>query len=474
MTRPRVAGRARLSRLAASAMLLAVGGCDTLRANLFGSGSSGPAAGTPGFVQGFLGAAVADEPNAALAARDVLSAGGSAADAAAAAGFMLAVTLPSRAGLGGGGACLAYSPGAKGPGRGVPEAVMFAPPASAASGGDRPAAVPMLARGLFALQARYGKRPIEELIARAEQAARFGVPVSRALSRDLDAVSVGLTGDPVTAAIFVPNGVPLANGAILRQPDLAGTLGQLRTAGVGDLYQGALSRRLAESSAVAGGPIGQSDLRAALPKVIPPVTIEVGRDRVAVPPDAGGLATAAALQALLANDVGGAQARGLAVAAAARAGGADPELLTRAVPAAAPLPLLPASTTFATLDRAGNAVVCALSMNNLFGTGRIAPGTGILLAASPAGFPPPLLAMGIAYNVNIRAFRAEAGGSGQEAAPMAAALALQQELRELRPEPSPEPGRSTLIGCARYLPGAEASCAWRTDPRGAGLAAGSS
>ena len=44
------------------------------------------------------------------------------------------------------------------------------------------------------------------------------------------------------------------------------------------------------------------------------------------------------------------------------------------------LPVLPASTTFATLDQDGNAVVCATSMDNLFGTGRIVPGHGL-----PAG-----------------------------------------------------------------------------------------
>ena len=465
-------GRRSLLRLGVSALLLANSGCDLVRSNFLGVADA-PKAGTPGFVRGFLGAVVADEPAAGLAARDVLSAGGSAGDAAVAAGFMLSVTLPSRAGLGGGGACLAFTAGTDGKGAGSPEAILFPAPASTAQpGGDRPAAVPMLARGLFALHSRYGRRPLEELIVPAEQQARFGVAVSRALVRDIDVVAAPLAGDPNAAAIFVPGGTPLSEGRILRQPALAATLAQLRTAGVGDLYQGALSKRLIDASAVAGGPLTESDLRGALPRFATPVNVPVGRDILSVPPDAGGLATAASLLSLRAGDAAGAEARGLAVAAAVRQRGPDPALLRAKLPAG-DLPALPASTTFATLDRRGNAVICAVSMNNLFGTGRIAPGTGILLAASPSAFPPPLLAIAMATNIHLHAFRAEAGGSGQAGAPLAAALSLQQELDEQRPAPPPDPGRANLIGCARYLPGAETSCGWRTDPRGAGLAIGS-
>ena len=41
------------------------------------------------------------------------------------------------------------------------------------------------------------------------------------------------------------------------------------------------------------------------------------------------------------------------------------------------------------------------------------------------------------------------------------------------PSPVPEPGRANVIECNRYLPGDDATCAWATDPRGAGFALGS-
>ena len=264
--------------------------------------------------------------------------------------------------------------------------------------------------------------------------------------------------------LFARNGSPLTEGADLVQPDLGSTLAQIRVAGVGDFYQGTLARRIEQASQAAGGPITVADLRNALPHLAPPVTIGVGRDKVSFPPAPadGGPAAAAALQVLQRDPSAVRDANAAALAAAASLRGAPS------------LPPLPASSTLLVLDRDGQAVACALTMDNLFGTGRILPGLGMLLAASPRTSPLPLLSTALAWNENIHAFRAETGGSGQEGAALAAAYPMLNALRTNGPMPSPvpEPGRANVIACSRYLPGSQGSCFWATDPRGAGLAIG--
>jgi gamma-glutamyltranspeptidase/glutathione hydrolase len=464
------------------AILVLLPGCSTVdKVTESVLGTGGPKPGQAGYVAGFLGGVAADEPRAALAGREVLSQGGTAADAAVAVGLTLAVTLPSRAGLGGGGACIAYAPDAKSVNRGQPEAVLFTPLAPATSGAnaDRPAAVPMLARGLFLLHARYGLAPFEALLGQAEQLARFGLPVSRALAKDIAMVSGPLLADPNARAVFSQNGVPLTEGQTLRQSDLGGTLAQLRVVGVGDMYQGSLAQRIARVSSDIGGPITLSDLRGALPKLGATLNRPFRSDTVAFlpPPADGGLAAEAAFDVLNdnPNDLAGAAARSLAVVARYRAGGVTPAsvLGARDLPAAGATPF-PASTSFVTLDRFGDAVACALTMDNLFGTGRILPGLGFLAAASPNAVPAPLLSAGLAWNDNLKAFRAAAGGSGQAGAPLAVAVALINTLKTSRPmaTPVPDPGRANVIACGQYLPGENGACGWANDPRESGLAAG--
>jgi gamma-glutamyltranspeptidase/glutathione hydrolase len=414
----------RLRHAAALGALCLLSGCG-LGHQLLGL-NSGPDAGVgqTGAAPHAFGYAVADAPEAALVARQILNDGGNAADAAAAAGFALSVTLPSRASLGGGGACIVKMPNAAGDMQ-PPVALVFPPGAPVSTGGSRPAAVPELARGLLALQARYGELPFASTVVPAERLAG-GVPVSPALEADLKVVGNALLADPAAAAIFGRNGAVLPEGAEMVQPDLAATLEILRTQGVQGFYAGAFAQRFVDAADAAGGGLTLQDMNATPPRFTQPDISAKGGFAIAMLP----ARTDAAGQ------------------------------------------VLPASAAFETLDKHGGVVACDVTDNNLFGTGRIAPNTGILLAASPRSGPTPILAAGIAYNAGNLNFRAAATGTGQQGAATAATDALANALAGHPDVPVPNPGRANVISCPGGMPGGEGTCTASADPRGHGLAIG--
>jgi gamma-glutamyltranspeptidase/glutathione hydrolase len=138
-----------------------------------------------------------------------------------------------------------------------------------------------------------------------------------------------------------------------------------------------------------------------------------------------------------------------------------------------------AGASLITLDREGNAVSCAFSMNNLFGTGRVVPGTGILLAAAPgigrvevAPLPVAILA-----RPDLRRFRAAASGSGGQAALAATAMPLAAVQRRGGPADPfagvPAPGRGVVLSCAGTVPTNSPACIGAVDSRGGGVALGS-
>lgn len=414
----------RLRTVGAIASLSLLAGCGVGRSvghQLFGLGN-GSSSNTQVAVKSVFGYAVADEPQAALVGRAVLNQGGNAVDAAVAEGFAQAVTLPSRGGLGGGGACLIKIANAQGDMQ-PPVVISFPAGNPQSTGGSRPAAVPLLARGLLAMQARYGLMPQASVIVPAERLAG-GAQMSQALAADLKVVGTALLADPQAASIFAPNGTLLPVGATFQQPNLASTLENLRVNGINGLYTGVYATQFAQAADAVGGGLTAKDLTNALPRYMAPEMSKLGGYNIASLP----------------------------------------------VAPTAPGAALPASGSFMALDKNGGVVICVTSMNNLFGTGRFAAGTGVLLAASPRTVPTPQLAAALAYTGNY-AFRAAVAGTGQNEAESAVQIGLNNALTGST-TPVPAPGRANIISCPGKVPGGEASCRASAAPDGNGLAIG--
>ncbi|MBT3358495.1 MAG: gamma-glutamyltransferase [Rhodospirillales bacterium] len=414
--------------------------------------------GTIGFVEGFIGGVAADEPRAALIGRDVLSAGGNAADAATAVYFALSVTMPSSASLGGGGVCVvrdAYDQTTR------TLDFLARAPRQVPKGASRPSAVPGNPRGFFALHSKFGRLRWEELVGPAESLARFGSPVSRAFASDLAQVERALLAEAPSRRIFGHSSGKrvLREGETMTQIELAAVLGRLRRDGPGAFYGGTMTRNFIEAVADAGGALTAEDLRAYRPVWRDTIAVPFGHltAHFASPPGAAG-GVAAEMWSMLNNDGRFEDAaederphllsetamrafadRGQWVQPDGSSSVPPADLASedraerlmasyradRHLPAAqmnpAPLERLenPYATSFVVFDRFGSGVACALTMNNLFGTGRFATGTGVLLAAYPAGAGrgPTSLGPMIVVNDTVERMYFAAASSGGVAAP---------------------------------------------------------
>ena len=509
------------------------------------SGDNGPReASEP--LKGFIGAVVADEPQAALIGRDMLAIGGSAVDAAVAVAFALGVTLPSQTGLGGGGVCVAFDQKT-----GDVRALDFLAeaPASVGAPTDKPAAVPAMVRGLYTLHARYGRLPWSQLVAPAERLARFGTPVSRAFARDLEALRSTSLGKSGLRRLFgtADGSRLLGEGDPLVQLELAATLSRLRSEGPAGLYIGPGAAAFATAAQAAGYALTQADLANYRPLWRDTLRFKIGNETVHVPPPPvlGGLIAAEMVAILSDGDrfrkagaderdhlLAEAGARAYADADRARTSAADPNsLLTRAHSTASMagyrrdqrsasvfanvptmVPLNAAATGIVAVDRDGNGVTCALTLNSLFGSGRIATGTGVVLASVPSGEGRGGTALGpmLVINEAVSSFRFAAAASGGVAAPSAVAATAARVIladtpasaavnmprvfagsepdrvlieRTLPPDrvealrrrghsltETPPLGHVNAIACPQGLPRYPESCAAATDQRGFGFA----
>ncbi len=378
------------------------------------------------------GAAIASaHPLATRAGMEILEAGGNAFDAAVAVAAALAVVEPYSTGLGGGGFWLLHrqadgrdlmvdarerAPLAARPtmyldaqGQVIPGASLDGPLAGAIPG--TPAALAYVAE-------QYGVLPLQRSLAPAIRLARDGFPVDQRLHRFAGLRLKALQASPEAARIFLPGGEPPPVGSILKQPALADSLEAIAAQGAAGFYDGELARRLVAGVHAAGGIWSLNDLQTYRVAERAPIRVSYQGASIvlAPPPSSGGVAIGTMLRILSGADLdrlpeptrvhliietmrqayrdraeylGDPDFWPVPVVrllseehAQSRRAMIDPD---RATPSAS-LPPVPAdapggpdTTHFSIIDRQGNRVAATLSINYLFGSGFIPPGTGVLV-----------------------------------------------------------------------------------------------
>jgi gamma-glutamyltranspeptidase/glutathione hydrolase len=237
-------------------------------------------------------------PQATLAGLDVLRRGGNAVDAAIAANAVLTVVYAAMCGLGGDAFWLVYDPN-------IGDVVSYnasgRTPAAASldrlrgpSGpvlpqrGALSVTVPGAVRSWEDVGRAHGTRGLDELLAPAQTYARDGYVVTDvaagyfALNADL------LEGDREAERIFLARGIPRA-GDVLRNPDLAATIGEIRAHGADALYTGHIAERIVRTLNARGNLMSLDDLAAHRTERTQPLRLPWnGRELLAHPPNSQG------------------------------------------------------------------------------------------------------------------------------------------------------------------------------------------
>src|SRR5262249_19603347 len=206
---------------------------------------------------------------AAEAGRDVLAEGGNAIEAMIAMAAAIAAVYPHMNHLGGDGFWLFREPsggwrgmGAAGLAGGLASPELYRdgetiPPRGPHAALTVPGAVGGWALAQEAARAFGGRIPLAGLFTAAIRHAREGYAVTRSQAR-LTAGQLGELKDvPGFAATFLTDGKPPAEGAVLRQEMLAGTLDHLAHAGLDDFYRGDVGREVAADLDRIGAPVAR-------------------------------------------------------------------------------------------------------------------------------------------------------------------------------------------------------------------------
>jgi gamma-glutamyltranspeptidase/glutathione hydrolase len=224
----------------------------------------------------------------------MLQMGGSAADAAVAAGAVLAVVAPHLCGMGGDLFALVHDPSAPG----APSALNAS--GRAGSGADpdrlrreghtvmpfrgdiRAAPVPGCVDGWLALHQRWGRLPVADVLAPAVDYATNGFPASPWLAASIDQLTGAAGCEDLTAH-------PCREGNLLARPGVGRALEAIVAEGRAGFYQGEFGRGLL---AMGSGEFVSGDLDQPVADWVDPLGLRVwGHDVWTIPPNSQGYLT---------------------------------------------------------------------------------------------------------------------------------------------------------------------------------------
>jgi gamma-glutamyltranspeptidase / glutathione hydrolase len=254
-------------------------------------------------VRGARGAVVAPHHLATQAGLGVLTAGGSAVDAAIATNAVLAVVMPNGSGIGGDAFWLVWDEAAS-------EQVAINGSGRAPAGADAAAlrdrglirlplrgplsiTVPGAVRSWGDAHARWGRLSRDAILAPAIEQADAGFPAWDGLIRAVEGIVAACGAEPWGRGlvdVWRPDGRPWRPGERVRLPALAATLRTLAAHGFDAFYDGDLGERIAASLVAAGAPFTPSDLREHRSTVQPPIATTYRGVRVTThPPNSSGI-----------------------------------------------------------------------------------------------------------------------------------------------------------------------------------------
>ena len=247
------------------------------------------------------GIVAASSPLAAQAGAQILARGGHAVDAAIAANAVLGLVEPYMNGMGGDLFAIVHDAGrdalhglnASGPAPAglSPDVLRRRGIAEMPDTGIHSVTVPGAVAGWAALQERFGKLSLADVLAPAIFYAEEGFPVAPVVAGGWAVLEEAGAVDPSIAATYLPGGTAPAAGAIFRNPDLARSLRLVAAHGPDAYYRGPIADAIVSLSQKSGGTMTAADLASFAPEWVEPVsTTYRGWTVSELPPNTQGIA----------------------------------------------------------------------------------------------------------------------------------------------------------------------------------------